>query len=404
MSVQIPYLIHKENYTEMYIALAEEVFQCDRESGFIFTTPEYVLKGENKIKDVATQDCKSIAEALNIAKMQLNQALNDGHKEAILMGGIPFGHVNDLQLMLMDQSNIYQNVLYLHPDYKLPQLKGGDTRYVPSPEEFQQQVHAVIQDLKNTALNKVVLARSLELNFAENIDISQLFYNLAKYNQHGYNYAVATHASQNGWFVGASPEQLIAKQGRKIRSRPVAGTIPRIDDPQQDQLMAQQLLKSEKDHYEHALVIEMIGDILSPLCSSLTIPKIPTLISTKRLWHLASFIEGELKQDMHVLDLLEKLHPTPAICGQPTSLAREKISTVERFNRELFAGTMGWANAQGDGEWSVTVRCARVQAATARLFAGAGIVSSSNPNAERLETAAKFRTVLDGFGLSADQI
>lgn len=404
MSIQIPYLIHKENHTEMYVALAEEVFRCEQESGFIFTTPEYVLKGENKIADIDTQHCHSMAEALNCAKKQLDQAIKNGHKDAILMGGIPFQHVHDLQLMLMQQSDIYQNVLYLNPDYRLPNIKPRESRYIPSPEQFQQQVHSLVYNLKHTELNKVVLARSLELNFAEPLDISHLFYNLAKYNPHGYNYAVATNASQNGWFVGASPEQLIAKQGRKIQSRPVAGTLARSADSLQDQENAKILLKSAKDHYEHALVIEMIADILSPLCTSLTIPKTPKVISTKQLWHLASFIEGELKQDMHVLDLVEKLHPTPAICGQPTALAREKISDLESFNRELFAGTMGWANAQGDGEWSVTVRCARIEASKVRLFAGAGIVSSSDPNAERLETAAKFRTILDGLGLSTDQV
>jgi isochorismate synthase len=149
----------------------------------------------------------------------------------------------------------------------------------------------------------------------------------------------------------------------------------------------------------------MIADQLSPFCKKLHIPKQPSLIRTKRLWHLATRIDGELKnKDIHVFDLVEKLHPTPAICGQPTTVAKTLIENLEPFNRELFAGTMGWADVQGNGEWSVTVRCARIQHNIARLFAGAGIVAASDPRAEHAETAAKFRTVLDGFGFSSEQI
>lgn len=404
MSIQPPYFIQQNNLTETQIALASEILHCGDRPAFLFSTPDYVLHSNQKLADVKVDSQQSLSNWLRQARLQLQDALQQGNPHALLMGGLPFSSAEDVNLMVMQQAQCYQKILFSTPDYDLSNTFNGSI-YLPSTDAFQKSVEGLVHALKNKELDKAVLARILQLDFDQKIDISKLFYNLSKHNPDGYNYAVARNPKQEGWFLGASPELLIAKQQQRIWSKPVAGTAPRSIDPVQDQHNAQQLLSSEKDQYEHALVIEMIADQLSPFCKNLHVPKQPSLIRTKRLWHLATQIEGVLQDEQtHVFDLVEKLHPTPAICGQPTALARTKIADIEPFNRELFAGTMGWADAKGNGEWSVTVRCARVYEQTARLFAGAGIVAASDPSAECAETAAKFRTVLDGFGLSPEQI
>lgn len=404
MSIQPPYFIQDPNLTEAHVALAEEVLQCGDTPAFLFSTPDYVIQSHQKLADVHVSPDQDLSAWLKQAKLQLQDTIEQGHSDALIMGGIPFSHAEDVNLMVMQQANYYQKLLFSQADYDLTH-QYHSTSYIPSAEDFQQSVETLVHALKNNLLDKAVLARILHISFHQKIDISKLFYNLSKHNPDGYNYAVARNPQQEGWFVGASPELLIAKQQQRIWSKPVAGTLPRSTDVAQDQYHAQQLLNSEKDQYEHALVIEMIADQLSPFCKQLHIPKQPSLIRTKRLWHLATQIEGTLKDEQtHVFDLVERLHPTPAICGQPTDIARKKIAELEPFNRELFAGTMGWADGCGNGEWSVTVRCARIFEHTARLFAGAGIVAASDPAAECNETAAKFRTVLDGFGLSPEQI
>ncbi|KYQ82913.1 hypothetical protein AWW72_16140 [Acinetobacter sp. NRRL B-65365] len=405
MSIQHPYFIQKENYTESRVAFAHEILQCDRDAGFYFTTPDYVLKSQHKLQDIDIAPDSHLSDWLKQARSQLNQVIQQGHPQAKILGGIPFSNAQDVNLMLMDEVKFYQKLLYTSSHREITTSTIEQARFIPSGEQYQTQVAELVHKMQQGELNKAVLARILELELSDDIDISQLFYHLSQDNPEGYNYAVARDAAHEGWFVGASPELLVAKQGTQVWSKPVAGTLARDTDPIQDQHNAQQLLASAKDQHEHAVVIEMIADQLSPFCKKLHIPKQPSLIRTQRLWHLASRIEGELKnKDIHVFDLVEKLHPTPAICGQPTAVAKGLIEQLEPFNRELFAGTMGWADAQGNGEWSVTVRCARVQHNIARLFAGAGIVAASDPSAEHAETAAKFRTVLDGFGFSSEHI
>ncbi|WP_445116224.1 isochorismate synthase [Acinetobacter sp. WZC-1] len=406
MSVQHPYFIQKENFTESRVALASEILQCNEQPGFLFTTPGYVIHSHQKLQDIQVAEHSQLRDWLQQARLQLEQAIEQGHRNASIMGGIPFGNAGDLNLMLMQDATIHQKVLYLQADYALQHDADlQQASFIPSGAEYQTQVAYLVQQMQAGQLDKAVLARILQLDFSAQIAVSELFYNLARHNQEGYNYAVSRNPGQEGWFVGASPELLVAKQGAQIWSKPVAGTLARDDDPVQDQHNAKQLLASAKDQHEHAVVTEMIADQLSPFCKKLHIPRQPSLIRTRRLWHLATRIEGELKHaDTHVFDLVERLHPTPAICGQPTDIARSLIQELEPFNRELFAGTMGWADGQGNGEWSVTVRSARIYRNIARLFAGAGIVAASSPQAEHAETAAKFRTVLDGFGLTPTQI
>lgn len=111
---------------------------------------------------------------------------------------------------------------------------------------------------------------------------------------------------------------------------------------------------------------------------------------TATLWHLSTVLKGILKRsDTDALTLALALHPTPAVCGYPTAAARKAIEEVETFDRGLFTGITGWMDADGNGEWAVTIRCGIVGSATVRIFAGAGIVEGSVPELEWAETNAK---------------
>ena len=276
---------------------------------------------------------------------------------------------------------------------------------VPPQVDYVNGVAKLVELMKKTDLEKAVLARAIDLNSTHKFSVVELFYRLFHNNPEGYTFALAQDPKKSGWFMGASPELLVAKQNQYVFSNPVAGTLARSAAPHEDQAQAQRLLTSTKDQHEHAVVIEAIADQLSPLCQSLTIPKTPSLIKTQTVWHLATQIKGTLKDpEMHVFDLISILHPTPAVCGQPAPLARQLISELEPFQRNLFAGTMGWSDAQGNGAWAVNVRCGRIFEHSARLYAGAGIVEASQPTSELNETIAKFNTMLNGLGLNADQL
>lgn len=406
MSVYSPSFIRQQLGAVSHIQLASEVLNCRDQAQFFYNTPDYTLISEKvhaQVQAPLQPDTAQLQDWLNQAKSQLQEVIKQGHVDAKIMGGLPFSTEQDAPELLISDSRWIQKLFFQPQKSSDNRLK--HYRYHPEAAAYQAGVQALVNEMQQAQLNKAVLARLVELEFEQLINISDVFQSLVQDNPDGYNYAIASHPQQHGWFIGASPELLIAKQQAQVWSQPVAGTLARSLDAVTDQDNARQLFNSEKDQLEHKVVIEMIADQLNPFCKQLHIPKQPSLIRTRRLWHLATQIQGELKHpDTHVFDLVEVLHPTPAVCGQPPQQARQRIRELEPFQRELFAGAMGWADGKGNGAWSVTVRCARIYQNFARLFAGAGIVAQSDPQLEHAETAAKFRTVLDGLGLDSQRL
>jgi isochorismate synthase len=122
------------------------------------------------------------------------------------------------------------------------------------------------------------------------------------------------------------------------------------------------------------------------------------LLPTANVWHLSTRFRGVLRDAAtDVLQLVAALHPTPAVCGSPRETASEVIRASEPFERGAYAGPVGWIDAEGDGEWAIALRCAELQGDRATLFAGAGIVAGSDPEAELDETERKFRAFLDSL-------
>jgi len=145
-------------------------------------------------------------------------------------------------------------------------------------------------------------------------------------------------------------------------------------------------------------VVREIKRILQPFCAELSVPDSPSVIRTDTLWHLSTQIEGVLADPVPTaLELAQALHPTPAICGYPTATARAAIGELENFERGYYAGLVGWQDEAGDGEWALALRCARVQGNQLRLYAGAGIVAGSDPQAEYIETRTKLATLFRGI-------
>ncbi|HEX9123424.1 MAG TPA: chorismate-binding protein, partial [Actinomycetota bacterium] len=153
-----------------------------------------------------------------------------------------------------------------------------------------------------------------------------------------------------------------------------------------------------KEREEHAVVVEAVSQTLSLFCEDLRHPREPELLGTANVWHLSTPFRGRLRPSVEsVLELVSALHPTPAVCGTPRDAARKALVDLEPFDRGLYAGPVGWIDANGDGEWAIALRCAEVGEGTARLFAGAGIVADSVPEMELDETERKFRALLDSL-------
>jgi len=281
-------------------------------------------------------------------------------------------------------------------------------REEPSADEYARLVAVAVDRLSREGLDKVVLARTLLVELEEPLDPARVLARLAAENPGAHNFAVATGADGTGpgdprpVLVGASPELLVARDGPRVRSHPLAGSAPRHPDPATDRDRAHALLSSAKDLGEHAFVVEAVAERLRPLCSRLDVPPAPTLTATATMWHLGTPVAGLLRDPLpSALELALLLHPTPAVCGTPSDTAARAIGRWEPFDRGLYAGAVGWCDADGDGEWAVALRCAEIAGTRARLFAGAGIVAGSDPASEAAETGAKFRTMLNALGLGS---
>jgi menaquinone-specific isochorismate synthase len=200
--------------------------------------------------------------------------------------------------------------------------------------------------------------------------------------------------------VGASPELLVQVQGDVLRSHPLAGTAPRTGDPVTDERAAARLVASTKDQVEHRVVIDMIHDTLLPWCSYLDWEPEPSIVAVANVQHLGTAMEGRLSEPRpNVLELVRALSPTPALGGFPRDEALGLIAACEGFERGRYGGAVGWVDANGDGTWAVTIRCAEFSAdrTTARLVAGGGIVAASDPDSELAETQAKLQAMLSAI-------
>ncbi|WDL80916.1 isochorismate synthase [Aeromonas bestiarum] len=271
----------------------------------------------------------------------------------------------------------------------------------PAAAEFKTSVSSALDAFAQGHLAKVVLSRKLILTLHKPADPEQVLARLMSQNPHAFHFSLPL--GQDRRLLGASPELLLRVSGGEVFTHPLAGSAKRGGEPAQDRQVARDLLASRKDQHEHRLVIDEIRRVLTPHCRELAIPANPTLMSTDTLWHLGTPIAGQLHPGQaSVLSLACQLHPTPALCGYPTELARQFILEQEPFRRALFSGIVGWCDSQGNGEWAVVIRCGVLDGHQVELFAGAGIVAGSDPAMEWAETGTKLGTMLKALGLSPE--
>jgi isochorismate synthase len=245
-------------------------------------------------------------------------------------------------------------------------------------------------------LEKVVLARSITAQLSGSLPVSAV---LRRLRAHEPTCTIFLFPVPDGTFLGASPELLIARNGRRIWCHPLAGTVPRGETARTDADAQGRLAASAKDRSEHRFVVDAIAATLRPLCDDLTVPDEPSLVAFRSVAHLGTRIEGHLKEPTTILELLERLHPTPAVGGTPRQLALATIAEGEPVRRGYWAGPVGWVDGHGNGEWMIGIRSAllHTDGRTVTLHAGAGVVADSDPEAESVETDVKLSSVLESL-------
>jgi menaquinone-specific isochorismate synthase len=257
------------------------------------------------------------------------------------------------------------------------------------PRSFERQVEQLVDRIQRGALLKAVAAREVLLSFANPVDPVATVVALSEQAPECLRFLFRFGDAA---FLGATPERLVHKRDRVLETEALAGSIDAGTDSPERRLQA-----SAKDIEEHALVVSAITRALEPLCDSPKLPVKPGVRRLKHLLHLCTPIHARLNRDTHVLELVERLHPTPAVGGVPTSAALECIGQTESFDRGWYAGAIGWCDSLGNGDFNVALRSGLVWADKATLYAGAGIVRESQAALEYAETTLKLSAMLSSL-------
>ena len=241
----------------------------------------------------------------------------------------------------------------------------------PQAADWANEVNEVLRSISRGKCRKVVLARKTDLFLKEMPDPWAMLKTLKKVTSGSYHFAFGFGPSV---FLGASPERLYKRQGRTILSEALAGTKPA-------NTTAKVLLQSVKDKHEHQLVVEAIAYGLKHLCGDFTLDSKPGIKTLSNGHHLNTKFQGQLKEGVRDEDILELLHPTPALGGVPRDFALQYIRRKEPFARGWYAGPLGYVGFDW-AEFVVGIRSGLINGKCLSVFAGAGIVAGSGSDDE----------------------
>ncbi|HWA86274.1 MAG TPA: isochorismate synthase [Opitutus sp.] len=269
--------------------------------------------------------------------------------------------------------------------------------YNEDAENYRAAVRAGLAQIGAGEFRKIVLARRRAVRGEAPLHPLRMLNGLRQRFPECYAFSVANGRGQS--FIGASPERLVRASRGVAETEALAGSAPRGGSASEDAARGETLLRSEKNRHEQKLVLDSICRRLEPLGLKLEFPPGPGLRKLANVQHLHTPIRANLPDSVRLLDLVARLHPTPAVGGSPRDTAVPRIRGLEGFSRGLYAGALGWLNARGGGEFFVGLRSALVDGRQAQLYAGAGIVAGSSPENELAETELKFRAMEEALRL-----
>ncbi|MDA8196643.1 MAG: chorismate-binding protein [Actinomycetota bacterium] len=259
----------------------------------------------------------------------------------------------------------------------------GELIFPVTRDEWIGSAAGAIEAIRSGRFRKIVLSRRARMVIeGGSIDRLRSIERLAKL------YTGATIFSV-GRLLGATPELLLRREGRFYSSHPLAGTTRTGAESE--------LLKSHKDNYEHRIVVDHIIESLRDVSATVEFAQNPSILNFGDIVHLGTSIKGEtISDDISSIDLLYRIHPTPAVAGVPTVEAVDLIQRLEDEPRNLYAGAVGFQNGRGDGEWHLIIRTIYVDEVKGEVEfqAGVGLVDESDPEAEAAEIDSKLNSML----------
>jgi isochorismate synthase len=259
------------------------------------------------------------------------------------------------------------------------------------PEHYEAAVARAVERIRAGIMEKIVIAREVQVHAPAAYDAAAIYGVLRE----GFPACFCFCAGRgDAAFVAASPELLIRREGMRASTLALAGSTRRSADPSVDDHLGEQLLRSDKDRAEQAIVARRIERALRPLSLWVAAAEEPVIVKMANIQHLATPIRAQLARSVGVVRLAGVLHPTPAVGGEPFAVAEPLIPALEGLDRGWYAGPVGWTDTNEDGEFCVALRCALLRGPLARCYAGVGVVRDSDPAAELAETDVKLGALL----------
>jgi menaquinone-specific isochorismate synthase len=256
----------------------------------------------------------------------------------------------------------------------------------PAREEWYSKIETLLELFEQGDVDKVVLARESKFFFNDPVEPCTLLQHLRENTSHSYHYAF--QSPDGSMFIGASPERLFKRDGELLYSEALAATRPRGATLAEDDALGHELLTSDKDLREHKMVLDRIVSLLDEFCSNVSRDREIEVLKLRHCQHLLCKVGGQLHSTECDADVLEKLHPTPAVGGTPKHRAMDWIAKLEEFDRGWYAAPVGWIGLDAV-EFAVAIRSALVQHDVVSVYTGAGIVPGSKPRLEWKEIENK---------------
>jgi menaquinone-specific isochorismate synthase len=281
---------------------------------------------------------------------------------------------------------------------EIPGMKRGapaSVADVGSPGAYEAAVAEAVGRISRGEFEKIVLARAKDVTASGPLHPLWILNGLRQRFPDCSAFSVANGRGQS--FIGASPERLLRVEDGVVLTEALAGSAGRGATASEDAALGNGLLHSEKDLREQRIVLDSIVRRLAPLGLDLRYAARPVLKRLFNVQHLHTPVEARLPKGVRLLDMLGRLHPTPAVGGTPREQAVPLIAGLEAFPRGLYGGALGWIDSHGGGEFIVALRSALVDGSTARMYAGAGVVDGSSPAKEFAETELKFGAMQDAL-------
>ncbi|MEL7834899.1 isochorismate synthase [Fodinibius sp. Rm-B-1B1-1] len=311
-----------------------------------------------------------------------------------------FDTANELNTYLSNQLTQLDQILEQETQKANKENGGSDINPSLPSNRFDHQkwvksVSEAKELIREDIFEKIVLARHLSFPKNNNTTPTQVLNKLREQYINCYNFLL--HQPSGKTFLGSTPERLVSARNKLLLTEALAGSIRRGTTATEDTLLEKQLSGNRKDQDEHSFVIKDIEERLEPFTNDLQRHASPDIKKLSNVQHLYTPIRARLNSDSNIFEVIEQLHPTPAVGGYPWTKAEPYIKELEHFERGMYAGPIGWINAKGDIEFAVSIRSALFNKDNVHLFAGCGIVEDSDPEAEWEETNLKLKPLLSAL-------